>query len=91
MLGPYLPDSKNSDATFLNYIIKTNAERMKDWTKDGNTFVVHVDRGFRDSCQHGDDIFPVTKCIPFTNRGCQMFEACCEGTIPLFARIHVIL
>ena len=33
---------------YLNYIIKTNAERMKDWTKDGSTFV--VDRGVRDSC-----------------------------------------
>ena len=33
MLGPYLADSKNSDANILKYIIKTNAERMKDWTK----------------------------------------------------------
>ena len=67
MLGPYLADSKNSDANILNYIIKTNAERMKDWTKDGDTFV--VDRGFRDSCDMLRDLGINMEMPSFLSRG----------------------
>ena len=67
MLGPYLADSKNSDANILNYIIKTNAERMKDWTKDGDTFV--VDRGFRDSCDVLRDLGINMEMPSFLSRG----------------------
>ena len=47
VLGPYLADCKNNDAGILNHMIQRNAEEMKDWLQEGDTFI--VDRGFRDS------------------------------------------
>jgi hypothetical protein len=47
VLGPYLVDSKNSDANILNHMIKTNVEEMKEWIREDDVFI--VDRGFRDS------------------------------------------
>lgn len=36
VLGPYLADSKNSDANFLNHMIRSNAEQMKEWVREGD-------------------------------------------------------
>lgn len=47
VLGPYLADSKNNDASILNHIIQRNVEEMTNWLREGDTFI--VDRGFRDS------------------------------------------
>ncbi|XP_062596761.1 uncharacterized protein LOC134258244 [Saccostrea cucullata] len=47
VLGPYLADSKNNDAGILTHMIERNAEEMRNWLQDGDTFI--VDRGFRDS------------------------------------------
>lgn len=52
--GPYLSDSKNNDAGILNHMIKKNAEEMRSWLNDGDTFI--VDRGFRDSANVLSDI-----------------------------------
>lgn len=52
--GPYLSDSKNNDAGILNHMIKKNAEEMRSWLNDGDTFI--VDRGFRDSADVLSDI-----------------------------------
>lgn len=54
VLGPYLSDSKNNDAGILNHMIKKNAEEMRSWLNDGDTFI--VDRGFRDSANVLSDI-----------------------------------
>ncbi|XP_062618934.1 uncharacterized protein LOC134280537 [Saccostrea cucullata] len=47
VLGPYLADSKNSDAKILTHMIETNVEEIKDWIKEEDIFI--VDRGFRDA------------------------------------------
>lgn len=47
VLGPYLADSKNSDAKILTHMIETNVEEIKDWIQEDDIFI--VDRGFRDA------------------------------------------
>ncbi|XP_056007177.1 uncharacterized protein LOC125665391 [Ostrea edulis] len=47
VLGPYLADPRNNDASILTHIIKTNVEDIKHWIQDEDIFV--VDRGFRDA------------------------------------------
>lgn len=47
VLGPYLADSKNNDASILNHIIQRSVDEMTNWLREGDTFI--VDRGFRDS------------------------------------------
>lgn len=54
VLGPYLADSKNSDANIPNHMIRSNAEQMKEWVREGDIFV--VDRGFRDSGEIQNDL-----------------------------------
>uniref|UniRef100_K1REP5 Cysteinyl-tRNA synthetase, cytoplasmic n=1 Tax=Magallana gigas TaxID=29159 RepID=K1REP5_MAGGI len=44
-MGPYI--TKNSDATILNHVMKTNIEDICDWVREEDIFV--IDRGFRDS------------------------------------------
>ncbi|XP_062620784.1 uncharacterized protein LOC134282405, partial [Saccostrea cucullata] len=46
VLGPYLADAKNNDASILRHMILHNTEEMKSWLKEDDVFV--VDRGFRD-------------------------------------------
>lgn len=60
VLGPYLSDSKNNDAGILNHMIKKNAEEMRSWLNDGDTFI--VDRGFRDSADVLSDIVLGWRC-----------------------------
>ncbi|XP_033739141.1 uncharacterized protein LOC117326498 [Pecten maximus] len=47
IIGPYLADSNNNDASILNHILKTNVEDIRSWIKEEDIFI--VDRGFRDS------------------------------------------
>jgi hypothetical protein len=47
VLGPYLADAKNNDASILNHSIQSNTDEIKGWVKEDDIFV--VDRGFRDS------------------------------------------
>ena len=47
VIGPYLANSKNNDASILHHIIKNNIEEIKNWVKENDIFV--VDRGFRDA------------------------------------------
>ena len=43
-LGPYFSDGKNNDANILIHSLKTNAEDMSNWLREGD--IVVVDRGF---------------------------------------------
>lgn len=47
VLGPYLADSKNNDASILNHIIQRNVEEIKNWLKEED--ILFMDRGFRDT------------------------------------------
>lgn len=47
MIGPYLCNSKNNDASILNTILKNNVEEIQNWLKADDVFVVY--RRFRDS------------------------------------------
>ncbi|XP_061191748.1 uncharacterized protein LOC133199988 [Saccostrea echinata] len=44
ILGPYLADNKNNDASILQHIIKTNAEDIRNWLSEDDIFI--VDRGW---------------------------------------------
>lgn len=47
ILGPYLADRSNNDASILSHIINSNAESIRSWLNEDDVFV--VDRGFRDA------------------------------------------
>lgn len=47
VLGPYLADSKTSDAKILSHMIQTNVEDIRKWVEEDDIFI--VDRGFRDA------------------------------------------
>ncbi|XP_069109614.1 uncharacterized protein [Argopecten irradians] len=67
ILGPYLADSKNNDASILEHNISSNMEHMKDWLQEDDLLV--VDRGFRDSLDFLNDLGLKCKMPPFLNRG----------------------
>ena len=48
LLGPYLADNKNNDASILQHIIKTNAEDIRSWLSEDDIFI--VDRGLQTLC-----------------------------------------
>lgn len=48
VLGPYLADSKNNDASILRHMIYHNAEELRNWLQEEDVFV--VDRGFSERC-----------------------------------------
>ena len=47
VLGPFLADSKNTDASIAKHIFINNEQDVLNWIHDDD--VVVVDRGFRDS------------------------------------------
>lgn len=54
ILGPYLSDSKNNDASILKHMIHCNTKELRTWIKENDVFV--VDRGFRDAGEVLEDI-----------------------------------
>ncbi|XP_062619312.1 uncharacterized protein LOC134280876 [Saccostrea cucullata] len=67
VLGPYLSDFKNNDASILTHIIKTNVEDIKKWVKDEDIFV--VDRGFRDAIPLLEDLGIQAEMPKFMSKG----------------------
>ncbi|XP_061176014.1 uncharacterized protein LOC133184966 [Saccostrea echinata] len=67
VLGPYLADSKNNDASILKHIILHNTEEMKSWLKEDDVFV--VDRGFRDTGDVLEDLGIQMEMPSFIQRG----------------------
>ena len=72
VLGPYLADSKNSDANILNHMIRSNAEQMKEWVQEGDIFV--VDRGFRDSGEVLNDLGITMEMPTFLPKGATQLQ-----------------
>ena len=66
-LGPYFSDGKNNDANILIHGLKTNAEDMSNWLREGD--IVVVDRGFRDSFEFLNDLGIKTEMPVFLKRG----------------------
>lgn len=54
ILGPYLADRSNNDASILSHIINSNAESIRSWLSEDDIFI--VDRGFRDALPLLDDL-----------------------------------
>jgi hypothetical protein len=82
VLGPYLADTKNSDANILNSMIKSNAQQMKEWVKERDVFV--VDRGFRDSGDMLHDLGIDVEMPSFMPRGAKQLsteEANCSRLV----------
>ena len=67
VVGPYLADSKNNDASILNHMLKSNVEEMKEWVNEEDVFI--VDRGFRDSLELLDDLGIQAKMPAFLKKG----------------------
>ncbi|XP_048755757.2 uncharacterized protein LOC125666612 [Ostrea edulis] len=84
ILGPYLADSKNNDASILHHIIKTNAENIRSWVSEDDIFI--VDRGFRDALPLLADL-GIQAEMPFFGKGattdehwrCQYQQTCYKG------------
>ncbi|XP_025264350.1 uncharacterized protein LOC112637886 [Camponotus floridanus] len=47
--GPYFSDSRNNDAAILENEFERDAERMREWFRDGDILI--VDRGYRDATE----------------------------------------
>ncbi|XP_052693754.1 uncharacterized protein LOC128172028 [Crassostrea angulata] len=88
VLGPYLADSKNSDANILNHMIRPNAEQMKEWVREGDIFV--VDRGFRDSGEILNDLGITMEMPTFLPKGATQLQTkdanCSSRKLKVLAR-----
>ena len=67
ILGPYLADGKNNDASILNHILNQNVEDIKSWIEEDDSFV--VDRGFRDSLSLLEDLGIKAEMPRFLSKG----------------------
>ena len=47
ILGPYLADGKNNDASIVQHMMRSNEENMMEWFKKEDILI--LDRGFRDA------------------------------------------
>lgn len=54
VLGPYLADAKNNDATIIKSCLYENKEGILEWLLDDDVLV--VDRGFRDAVKPMKDL-----------------------------------
>ena len=54
VVGPYLSDAKNNDASILKHMINTNVEDIKSQVREDDIFV--VDRGLRDALELLEDL-----------------------------------
>ena len=67
VVGPYLADQKNNDASILNHMLKTNVENIKTWVNEEDVFI--VDRGFRDSLALLEELGIRAEMPAFMNKG----------------------
>lgn len=72
VLGPYLADSKNSDTNIRNHMIRSNAEQMKEWVREGDIFV--VDRDFRYSGEILNDLGITMEMPTFLPKGATQLQ-----------------
>lgn len=67
VIGPYLANPKNNDASILTHIFRHNIEEIKSWVHQNDIFV--VDRGFRDAINLLDDLGINAKIPAFLYKG----------------------
>ena len=67
ILGPYLADGKNNDASILNHILNQNVEDIKSWIEEDDIFM--VDRGFQDSLSLLEDLGIKAEMPRFLSKG----------------------
>ncbi|KAH3783932.1 hypothetical protein DPMN_161882 [Dreissena polymorpha] len=72
VIGPYLANSKNNDASILHHIIKINIEEIKNWVKENDIFV--VDRGFRDATSLLEELGIHAQMPSFLPRGSNNYQ-----------------
>lgn len=72
ILGPYLSDSTNNDASILKHMIHCNTEELKTWIKENDVFV--VDRGFRDAGEVLKDIGIKMEIPSFMQKGAKQLS-----------------
>ncbi|XP_033762719.1 uncharacterized protein LOC117344142 [Pecten maximus] len=54
VLGPYLADYGNNDASITKHVLNHNLEEIRTWLKKDDVFI--VDRGFRDAVEYLEKI-----------------------------------
>ena len=67
VLGPYLADSKNNDASILTHMMASNTEQIKSWVQPDHIFI--VDGGFRDAISFLDELGIQTEMPAFMSKG----------------------
>ncbi|XP_062581928.1 uncharacterized protein LOC134243712 [Saccostrea cucullata] len=87
VLGPYL--ARNSDATILNHIMKTNREDVLNWMEEDDIFI--VDRGFRDSMEYLEEL-GIKACMPsFMKKGEKQLSTQDANTSRLVTKIRWVV
>ncbi|CAC5387948.1 unnamed protein product [Mytilus coruscus] len=72
VLGPYLADYRNNDASILTHMLKTNVEEIRDWVNEEDIFV--LDRGFRDAIPLLEDLGIQAEMPRFLKKGDKQFS-----------------
>ena len=71
VLGPYLADGKNNDASIIKHIVGSNSEDIVDWMEDSDVLI--VDRGFQDALDVLNECGYKTFMPPFLSKKQQQF------------------
>lgn len=67
VIGPYLADAKNNDASILQHILNNNIEEIRNWVTGDDIFI--VDRGFRDALPYLESLGIQAEMPKLMNKG----------------------
>lgn len=73
VLGPYLADTRNNDASIMKSCLFENKEGILEWLQDDDVIV--IDRGFRDAVNSMEMLGFQTAIPDFLGRGRKQFTA----------------
>ncbi|XP_021354300.1 uncharacterized protein LOC110450853 [Mizuhopecten yessoensis] len=89
IVGPYLADTKKTDASILNHMLKTNVEDFKNWVHEDD--IVAVDRGFRDSLSLLTDLGIKAEMPSFLHKGDKQFDTDDANTNRLVTKVRWVV
>lgn len=89
VMGPYLADGKNNDASIMKHIIAHDLEAITDWLEEDDVFV--VDRGFRDSIDILNEIGVHTEMPSFLKKGQKQLTVEESNTSRLVTKIRWVV
>ena len=86
VVGPYLADSRNNDASILNHMFKSNIEDIRNWFHEEDIFI--VDRGFRDSIDMLEELGIHAKMPSLPRRGEKQLSTSAANASRLVTKVH---